>query len=135
MMQPVLEMRQKLNTVIVGEEPVAFDVTIFATHQLYANLQQLQPEVKSFTSPLVELIGTSCVSLTDQSPQVMPDDFQVVDGLVSTLGKDGQESSEKFVLIISEAMNHICERCRRYSSESASCPCQRCLSAMATRYS
>lgn len=49
-------------------------------------------------------------------------DFSIVEDI---------KQPEQYMLIISAATQNMCERCRRYTSESAKTPCERCLNVMA----
>ena len=41
----------------------------------------------------------------------------------------------EYILVAQKAQLHICERCRRYSSETYGVPCDRCMEVLSTGWS
>ncbi|KAL5008395.1 hypothetical protein ScPMuIL_013976 [Solemya velum] len=126
-MEVVLGIRDHVNSIIGAESPVEFDLVIYSTGQLFRTLEIFQPAGTASFSPLNELMQTSKISLTDKSLRYVPDDAQLVEG---TLAINGVEKNERYVMVLSPAMGHFCERCRRYTSKSANCLCNRCHEAI-----
>ncbi|XP_048259044.1 isoleucine--tRNA ligase, mitochondrial-like isoform X1 [Haliotis rufescens] len=129
-LEPVFTIKDDINQVLGNENPLEFDAVIFASHDLAETLKPLQEEQTSTNSPLNELLQLSHTSLVDAVPTVIPDDAHVVDGVCKVHRKDVQ-STEQYKLILMASEHHICERCRRYTSSSASTPCERCLDVVA----
>lgn len=134
LIKPVLDIKDDLISFIYTEKPVDFDVIIYASSQLYDVLKHFQNEETSCTSALTELMQTSYTAITKQPLPLMPEDVQTVENVCNVYVKDKIKQPERYMLIISPALQHICERCRRYTSDSSTSPCQRCLNAMAGQW-
>ncbi|XP_055956965.1 isoleucine--tRNA ligase, mitochondrial [Patella vulgata] len=126
----ILDIRKDLNSILAAENTLEYDVVIYASQLLHDILKEFQKETTSSTSSLNEILQMSHTSLLDKPPTIIPEDSQSVEGLTTVYVK-GMKWPEKFKLIIIPAMDHICERCRRYTSKSSTAPCDRCLSVLA----
>ncbi|ESO90131.1 hypothetical protein LOTGIDRAFT_233929 [Lottia gigantea] len=129
--KPVFDIQSDVQSVLVTEDSMEYDVVIYASHSLFEILKLFQPdEVTSSSSPLNEMLHTSHTSLLSEPPAIIPDDSQLVDGL-STVLQNGMKVPQHFKIIIMPAMKNICERCRRYTADHSSTPCERCLTVLA----
>lgn len=128
--KPVLDIKDHINSVICSENPMEFDVIIYASNLLYQVLKHYQEDETSSTSALTEMMQTSQTSITTKPLNIIPEDVQTEDGVCNVYVKDNIKQPEQYMLIISSATKNLCERCRRYTSESAKTPCPRCLLAM-----
>lgn len=131
LIKPVLDIRDDFLSVICSEPPAEFDVIIHASTQLYDVLKHFQSEETSCTSALTEIMQTSYTAITKHPLSSMLEDVQTVDNVCNVYVKDNIKQPERYQLIISPAMQHVCERCRRYTSDSSTSPCKRCLTVMA----
>ncbi|XP_071164030.1 isoleucine--tRNA ligase, mitochondrial-like isoform X1 [Mytilus edulis] len=131
LIKPVLDIKDHLNSVIVSENPVEFDVIIYASNLLYEVLTNFQMEETSCSSPLTEIMQTSYTVITKKPLPIIPEDVSAEDGVCNVYVQEDIKQPEQYMLIISAATQNMCERCRRYTSESAKTPCERCLNVMA----
>ncbi|XP_041353024.1 isoleucine--tRNA ligase, mitochondrial-like [Gigantopelta aegis] len=133
-LKPVFDIRNDLHGVLGSEDPVEYDIAIFASRILHDILREFQKEVTSSTSALNEILQTSQASVLDKPPPVIPDDSQIVDGVCNVYSEKSSGTvlmPEEYKLIIMPAEGNICERCRRYTAKSASSPCERCIDVLA----
>ncbi|BFZ11695.1 hypothetical protein BsWGS_14734 [Bradybaena similaris] len=138
-LMPVFDMRRSLTDALgPTESPIDFDVLIYSSPVLHDLLRAIQPEVTSATSSLCEIFQTSQVSVLDTPPPVIPDDTLIVQGTTLVHQTDdvpGQGMEVDYKMLVAPALLHICERCRRYTAQHASSPCDRCLNAVAHDWS
>ncbi|XP_053374897.1 isoleucine--tRNA ligase, mitochondrial-like [Mercenaria mercenaria] len=130
--EPVIDIKEHLQDIIQSEPSIEFDVMIYTSSLLYNKLQELQSEHTSSESALCEILQTASTTLTDEALTVIPDEVQAVSGICNVHMKDGFKHPEKYVIILKDTDRFICERCRRFTSESAKSPCPRCLDVLAT---
>ncbi|KAK7502677.1 hypothetical protein BaRGS_00005927 [Batillaria attramentaria] len=139
-LQPVFAIRESITDTLNVENPLEFDIVIFASQLLREYLRELQPEVTSNVSPLCEIMQTSHTSIPDNPPRIIPeDDALIIKGSTDVFVPDfdsGEltKSREKYKVIILPAMKYMCERCRRYTSHSSTSPCERCLDVLGSHW-
>ncbi|XP_060559788.1 isoleucine--tRNA ligase, mitochondrial-like isoform X2 [Ruditapes philippinarum] len=130
--EPVMDIRDHLQDVIQSEPSIEFDVLIYTSSLLYNKLKELQKDHTSSESALCEIFQTASTTLTDEALTVIPDDVQAVNGICNVHMKDGFKHPEKYVIILKDTDCFLCERCRRFTAESADSPCHRCMDVLAT---
>ncbi|KAL8566840.1 hypothetical protein ACOMHN_052238 [Nucella lapillus] len=132
---PVFAIRDSIGNALGSASPSEFSVIIYASPLLHDYLIDLQKEKTSNQSALCELLGVSHSTVLDVPPDVIPEDCMFVSGSVDIDAKNEAGKMEtsnvdyKLMIIVSES--YLCERCRRYTSQSFASPCDRCLQAVA----
>ncbi|KAK7104714.1 isoleucine--tRNA ligase, mitochondrial-like [Littorina saxatilis] len=128
---PVFSIRDSIVDALASASPSEFEVLIYASPLLDKYLKELQKDNISYVSPLCELMGTSHVTVLTVPPDVIPDDdCMFVSGSVDIHKKEKDKvvtvnNDYKLMIMVSDAQ--LCERCRRYVSNSSTSPCDRCL--------
>lgn len=131
-LEPAFDIRDHLHDVLGPEPSIEFDVMVYTSSLLFDKLQLLQSEHTSASSQLCELLQTASVTLTRDTPHVLPDDVQMVTGICNVQMKDGYSCPEKYVMLITDTDMFLCDRCRRFTASSPETPCDRCMDVMAT---
>ncbi|NXC14986.1 SYIM protein, partial [Corythaeola cristata] len=122
-------MRDSFLGSISGKNALEYEVVIVIEPGLLFELMEaLQAEETSSVSQLNEIMMASQTTLLSEVPKETPADANIVKGtfLINLEGGDiCEESSYKVIALpIAKAK---CPRCRRYTSQSSSTPCPRCL--------
>ncbi|XP_076441807.1 LOW QUALITY PROTEIN: isoleucine--tRNA ligase, mitochondrial-like [Babylonia areolata] len=135
---PIFAIKDSIADALTSESPSEFSVIIYASPLLSKYLSDLQAEKTSNQSTLCELLGVSHSTVLDVPPDVIPDDCMFVSGSIVIDVRDDTgkmvtvDDDYKLMIIVSEC--YLCERCRRYTSQSPTSPCERCLHALASSW-
>ncbi|CAD5118931.1 DgyrCDS7606 [Dimorphilus gyrociliatus] len=128
--QHLLHIRDSFNSFIASEDPVEFDLILFAQGHLFSTLKSLQSyELHSATSPICEILQPSNISLLSKPPVVIPDEAHVVEGVCKNK-ENGKVFEDRYLLLIVPAEGSLCERCRKYTSVKQTELCLRCSTAL-----
>ncbi|XP_042679752.1 isoleucine--tRNA ligase, mitochondrial [Centrocercus urophasianus] len=126
-------MRDSFLGSISGKNPLEYEVIIVIEPGLLFELMEaLQAEESSRVSQLNEIMMASQTTLLSEIPKETPADANIVTGnfLINLEGGDIREESSYKVIALPTAKAK-CPRCRRYTSDSTSTPCPRCLKVIA----
>lgn len=118
---------------IPGRNAAEYDLTIaIEPGLLFELMESLQVEPTSTCSQLTELMMSSRCTLASALPRDLPADALVSKGsfLINLEGGVIREDSGYSVAAVPASMAR-CPRCRRYTAESADCPCPRCQAVLA----
>uniref|UniRef100_A0A8C0IA49 isoleucine--tRNA ligase n=1 Tax=Bubo bubo TaxID=30461 RepID=A0A8C0IA49_BUBBB len=126
-------MRDSFLGSISGKNALEYEVIIVIEPGLLFELMEaLQAEETSSVSQLNEIMMASQTTLLSELPKETPTDANIIKGtfLINLEGGDIREESSYKVIALPIAKAK-CPRCRRYTSDSTSTPCPRCLKVMA----
>ncbi|OXB68299.1 hypothetical protein ASZ78_015239 [Callipepla squamata] len=126
-------MRDSFLGSISGKNALEYEVIIVIEPGLLFELMEaLQAEESSRVSQLNEIMMASQTTLVNEIPKETPADANIVRGnfLINLEGGDIREESSYKVIALPTAKAK-CPRCRRYTSDSSSTPCPRCLKVIA----
>ncbi|KAM6467595.1 isoleucine--tRNA ligase, mitochondrial isoform 1-T1 [Liasis olivaceus] len=121
-------MRDAFLGFITGKNAVEYQVILVIEPGLFFELMEmLQPEERSSTSQLNEIMMTSQTTLLTEVPRDMnTDDMIKGTFLINLEGGDIREESAYKVIVLPAAKSK-CLRCRKYTADSAETPCARCM--------
>ncbi|KAM9016908.1 isoleucine--tRNA ligase, mitochondrial [Ara ararauna] len=128
-------MRDSFLGSISGKNALEYEVVIVIEPGLLFELMEaLQAEETSSVSELNEIMMASQTTLLTELPKETPTDANIVRGtfLINLEGGDIREESSYKVIAL-PVTKAKCPRCRRYTSDSTSTPCPRCLTVIAGR--
>uniref|UniRef100_A0A8C3BPA0 isoleucine--tRNA ligase n=1 Tax=Cairina moschata TaxID=8855 RepID=A0A8C3BPA0_CAIMO len=126
-------MRDSFLGSIPGKNALEYEVVIVIEPGLLFELMEaLQAEESSSVSQLNEIMMASQTTLLSELPKEIPTDANIIKGtfLINLEGGDIREESSYKVIALPTAKAK-CPRCRRYTSDSSSTPCPRCLKVLA----
>ncbi|NXC50689.1 SYIM protein, partial [Penelope pileata] len=126
-------MRDSFLGSISGKNALEYEVVIVIEPGLLFELMEaLQAEESSSVSQLNEIMTASQTTLLSELPKEIPADTNIIKGtfLINLEGGDIREESSYKVIALPTAKAK-CPRCRRYTSDSSSTPCPRCLEVIA----
>ncbi|NWR69376.1 SYIM protein, partial [Centropus unirufus] len=126
-------MRDSFLGSISGKNSLEYEVIIVIEPGLLLELMEaLQAEETSSVSQLNEIMMASQTTLLSEQPKDIPADANIIRGnfLINLEGGDIREDSSYKVVALPIAKAR-CPRCRRYTSDSSSTPCPRCLKVLA----
>ncbi|NXY44640.1 SYIM protein, partial [Ceuthmochares aereus] len=126
-------MRDSFLGSIAGKNSLEYEVVIVIEPGLLFELMEaLQAEEISSVSQLNEIMTASQTTLLSELPKDIPTDANIIKGtfLINLEGGDIREESSYKVIALPIAKAR-CPRCRRYTSDSSSTPCPRCLNVLA----
>ncbi|NWW43589.1 SYIM protein, partial [Pedionomus torquatus] len=126
-------MRDSFLGSISGKNALEYEVVIVIEPGLLFELMEaLQAEEISSDSQLNEIMMTSQTTLLSELPKETPTDANIIKGnfLINLEGGDIREDSSYKVIAL-PITKAKCPRCRRYTSDSSSALCPRCLKVMA----
>uniref|UniRef100_A0A8C4XU00 Isoleucine--tRNA ligase, mitochondrial n=1 Tax=Falco tinnunculus TaxID=100819 RepID=A0A8C4XU00_FALTI len=126
-------MRDSFLGSISGKNALEYEVVIVIEPGLLFELMEaLQAEETSSVSQLNEIMMASQTTLLSELPKETPADANITKGtfLINLEGGDIREESSYKVIALPIAKAK-CPRCRRYTSDSSSTPCPRCLKVIA----
>ncbi|XP_053917339.1 isoleucine--tRNA ligase, mitochondrial [Cuculus canorus] len=126
-------MRDSFLGSISGKNSLEYEVVIVIEPGLLFELMEaLQAEETSSVSQLNEIMTASQTTLLSELPKETPTDANIIKGtfLINLEGGDIREESSYKVIALPIAKAR-CPRCRRYTSDSSSTPCPRCLNVLA----
>ncbi|NXX09540.1 SYIM protein, partial [Larus smithsonianus] len=126
-------MRDSFLGSISGKNALEYEVVIVIEPGLLFELMEaLQAEETSSVSQLNEIMMASQTTLLSELPKETPADANIIKGtfLINLEGGDIREESSYEVIALPIAKAK-CPRCRRYTSDSSSTPCPRCLKVLA----
>lgn len=115
---------------IPGKNAAQYDLNIaIEPGLLFELMESLQEEPSSTSSQLAELMMVSRVNLGSELPRDLPSDALVSHGnfLINLEGGVIREDSAYSIAAVPTS-GARCQRCRRYTAESADCLCPRCQS-------
>uniref|UniRef100_A0A8C7EFL7 Isoleucine--tRNA ligase, mitochondrial n=1 Tax=Nothoprocta perdicaria TaxID=30464 RepID=A0A8C7EFL7_NOTPE len=118
---------------ISGKNALEYEVVIVIEPGLLFELMEvLQAEESSSVSQLNEIMMASQTTLLSEFPKETPTDANIIKGtfLINLEGGDIREESAYEVIVLPTAKAK-CPRCRRYTSQSSSTPCPRCMNVLA----
>ncbi|XP_020503673.2 isoleucine--tRNA ligase, mitochondrial isoform X2 [Labrus bergylta] len=113
---------------IPGKNAAQYDLTVaIEPGLLFELMESLQEEPTSTSSQLVELMMVARVNLTSELPRDLPHDAVLSHGtfLINLEGGVIREDSAYSIAVVPTSASR-CPRCRRYTADSADCPCPRC---------
>ncbi|NXU95082.1 SYIM protein, partial [Xiphorhynchus elegans] len=128
-------MRDSFLGSISGKNALEYEVIIVIEPGLLFELMEaLQAEETSNVSQLNEIMMASQTTLLSELPKETPADANITKGtfLINLEGGDICEQSS-YKVIARPIAKAKCPRCRRYTSESSSTPCPRCLNVLAAK--
>nr|XP_009931161.1 PREDICTED: isoleucine--tRNA ligase, mitochondrial [Opisthocomus hoazin] len=128
-------MRDSFLGSISGKNALEYEVVIVIEPGLLFELMEaLQAEETSSDSQLNEIMMASQTTLLSELPKETPADANITRGtfLINLEGGDIREESS-YKVTARPVAKAKCPRCRRYTSDSSSTPCPRCLKVMAGR--
>ncbi|NXR91981.1 SYIM protein, partial [Hypocryptadius cinnamomeus] len=126
-------MRDSFLGSISGKNALEYEVIIVIEPGLLFELMEtLQAEETSSVSQLNEIMMASQTTLLSELPKETPSDANIIKGtfLINLEGGDICEQSS-YKVIARPIAKAKCPRCRRYTAESSSTPCPRCLQVLA----
>ncbi|XP_058657408.1 isoleucine--tRNA ligase, mitochondrial [Ammospiza nelsoni] len=126
-------MRESFLGSISGKNSLEYEVIIVIEPGLLFELMEaLQAEETSSVSQLNEIMMASQTTLLSEFPKEIPSDANIIKGtfLINLEGGDICEQSS-YKVIAQPIAKAKCPRCRRYTAESSSTPCPRCLQVLA----
>uniref|UniRef100_A0A8C5IPV6 Isoleucine--tRNA ligase, mitochondrial n=1 Tax=Junco hyemalis TaxID=40217 RepID=A0A8C5IPV6_JUNHY len=126
-------MRESFLGSISGKNSLEYEVIIVIEPGLLFELMEaLQAEETSSVSQLNEIMMASQTTLLSEFPKEIPSDANITKGtfLINLEGGDICEQSS-YKVIAQPIAKAKCPRCRRYTAESSSTPCPRCLQVLA----
>ncbi|NXF53621.1 SYIM protein, partial [Oceanites oceanicus] len=126
-------MRDSFLGSISGKNALEYEVVIVIKPGLLFELMEvLQAEETSNVSQLNEIMMASQTTLLTELPREAPADANIIKGtfLINLDSGDIHEETSYKVIALPTAKAK-CPRCRRYTSDSSSTPCPRCLEVMA----
>ncbi|NXH37936.1 SYIM protein, partial [Dicaeum eximium] len=126
-------MRDSFLGSISGKNALEYEVIIVIEPGLLFELMEaLQAEETSSVSQLNEIMMASQTTLLSEIPKETPSDANIIKGtfLINLEGGDICEQSS-YKVIARPIAKAKCPRCRRYTAESSSTPCPRCLQVLA----
>ncbi|KAF2984882.1 hypothetical protein EK904_013118 [Melospiza melodia maxima] len=126
-------MRESFLGSISGKNSLEYEVIIVIEPGLLFELMEaLQAEETSSVSQLNEIMMASQTTLLSEFPKEIPSDANIIKGtfLINLEGGDICEQSS-YKVIARPIAKAKCPRCRRYTAESSSTPCPRCLQVLA----
>ncbi|XP_027497138.1 isoleucine--tRNA ligase, mitochondrial [Corapipo altera] len=126
-------MRDSFLGSISGKNALEYEVIIVIEPGLLFELMEaLQAEETSTDSQLNEIMMASQTTLLSELPKETPADANITKGtfLINLEGGDICEQSS-YKVIARPIAKAKCPRCRKYTSESSSTPCPRCLNVLA----
>ncbi|XP_071281949.1 isoleucine--tRNA ligase, mitochondrial [Agelaius tricolor] len=126
-------MRDSFLGSISGKNALEYEVIIVIEPGLLFELMEaLQAEETSSVSQLNEIMMASQTTLLSELPKEIPSDANIIKGtfLINLEGGDICEQSS-YKVIAQPIAKAKCPRCRRYTAESSSTPCPRCLQVLA----
>ncbi|KAM6128164.1 isoleucine--tRNA ligase, mitochondrial isoform 1-T1 [Pterocles gutturalis] len=122
-------MRDSFLGSISGKNALEYEaVIVIEPGLLFELMEALQPEETSSVSQLNEIMMASQTTLLSELPKETSADANIIKGtfLINLEGGDIREESSYKVIALPLAKAK-CPRCRRYTSDSSSTPCPRCL--------
>ncbi|OPJ72259.1 isoleucine--tRNA ligase, mitochondrial [Patagioenas fasciata monilis] len=126
-------MRDSFLGSISGQNALEYEaVIVIEPGLLFELMEALQAEETSSVSQLNEIMMASQTTLLSELPKETPADANITKGtfLINLEGGDIREESSYKVIALPLAKAK-CPRCRRYTSDSSSTPCPRCLKVIA----
>ncbi|NWQ80621.1 SYIM protein, partial [Columbina picui] len=126
-------MRDSFLGSISGQNALEYEaVIVIEPGLLFELMEALQAEETSSVSQLNEIMMASQTTLLSELPKETPADANITKGtfLINLEGGDIREESSYKVIALPIAKAK-CPRCRRYTSDSSSTPCPRCLKIIA----
>ncbi|XP_058692136.1 isoleucine--tRNA ligase, mitochondrial [Poecile atricapillus] len=126
-------MRDSFLGSISGKNALEYEVIIVIEPGLLFELMEaLQAEETSSVSQLNEIMMASQTTLLSELPKETPSDANIIKGtfLINLEGGDICEQCS-YKVIARPIAKAKCPRCRRYTAESSSTPCPRCLQVLA----
>ncbi|NWX02088.1 SYIM protein, partial [Caloenas nicobarica] len=126
-------MRDSFLGSISGQNALEYEaVIVIEPGLLFELMEALQAEETSSVSQLNEIMMASQTTLLSELPKETPADANITKGtfLINLEGGDIREESSYKVIALPIAKAK-CPRCRRYTSDSSSTPCPRCLKVIA----
>ncbi|XP_015476241.1 isoleucine--tRNA ligase, mitochondrial [Parus major] len=126
-------MRDSFLGSISGKNALEYEVIIVIEPGLLFELMEaLQAEETSSVSQLNEIMMASQTTLLSELPKDTPSDANITKGtfLINLEGGDICEQCS-YKVIARPIAKAKCPRCRRYTAESSSTPCPRCLQVLA----
>lgn len=126
-------MRDSFLGSISGQNALEYEaVIVIEPGLLFELMEALQAEETSSVSQLNEIMMASQTTLLSELPKETPADANITKGtfLINLEGGDIREESSYKVIALPIAKAK-CPRCRRYTSDSSSAPCPRCLKVIA----
>uniref|UniRef100_A0A8C3MZA4 Isoleucine--tRNA ligase, mitochondrial n=1 Tax=Geospiza parvula TaxID=87175 RepID=A0A8C3MZA4_GEOPR len=126
-------MRDSFLGSLSGKNALEYEVIIVIEPGLLFELMEaLQAEETSSVSQLNEIMMASQTTLLSELPKEIPSDANIIKGtfLINLEGGDICEQSS-YKVIAQPIAKAKCPRCRRYTAESSSTPCPRCLQVLA----
>ncbi|KAM7027530.1 isoleucine--tRNA ligase, mitochondrial [Passerculus sandwichensis] len=126
-------MRESFLGSISGKNSLEYEViVVIEPGLLFELMEALQAEETSSVSQLNEIMMASQTTLLSEFPKEIPSDANIIKGtfLINLEGGDICEQSS-YKVIARPIAKAKCPRCRRYTAESSSTPCPRCLQVLA----